>query len=80
MIYLEALKKYNDIEVDSKFRSRWGMYALEKLKKPDIIKITTELTKYGYNVVVEKKCNSCGKNFEVMLNTSNFFGSALQSI
>lgn len=78
-IYVEALIKVNDTEIDKKFKSSFGMIIFENMERNDIQNLTALTEKYGLNQKVRKICNKCGKEWDVSLNTANFFGSALLS-
>lgn len=76
-ILIEALTNINGKEIDNRWKSNYGAYVFNHLEKDDIVQINTEASLYGYNPVVKKHCLKCGKDFNITLNTSNFFGSAL---
>ena len=76
-VLVEALTKVNGQEVEKSWRSNYGSYVFDRLNKTDIIEINKEANAYGYNPVVKKQCLKCRKEYEVTLNTSNFFVSAL---
>jgi hypothetical protein len=77
-VYIQALTGVNDGEVDNKFKNNYGMYVFEKMERKDIARISDACEKYGLVIEVMKICNKCQKEFKVHLNTSNFFGFALQ--
>lgn len=79
-IYLEALEKVNgQIPFGfEKFKSRFGLQILEDFTKKDLILLGEKVNEYGLNNKVFKICKDCGKEFEVYVNTSNFFVSALR--
>jgi predicted Zn-ribbon and HTH transcriptional regulator len=80
LLYVKAMKKINNEDIDNTWRKVWGLYFFEEYDNiNDINKIAKEMNKYGIDTKVEKQCNKCGKIFEVNLNTANFFGSALPS-
>lgn len=77
-IYLEALVSINNIPIEAKQKNRYGMYIFEKMIKKELQEIEKKVNEYGVDTEVEKICNKCGKEFSAVLNTSNFFVSALQ--
>jgi predicted RNA-binding Zn-ribbon protein involved in translation (DUF1610 family) len=80
-IYLEALTEINGIEIDNKYKNRYGMTIFNNIEdvKVNIGKIFDEINKYGMDNTIEKNCTSCGRVWRSTINTSNFFGSALLS-
>ena len=79
-IYVQALKEVNKTKIDNKYRNRYGMYIIEHLGKNELKDIKNALNEYGVQNVVSKKCSKCGKIFNVAINTSSFFVSALQQM
>lgn len=77
-IFVQALRKINDEDVDSKFKNAFGMTVLERMNRTDIRDLAKMIDRFGMNTRVKKSCNKCGKQFEVNLNTANFFGFALR--
>ena len=75
-IYVEALRKVNAIEVDKKWKSRWGMILFERMSD-DLRAIGDKANAYGLQTELEKNCLKCGKKFKTNITTSNFFASAL---
>ena len=78
-VYVEALTKVNEQEIDRKFKSSFGMLLFEQMSRTDIQKLSALIDKFGMETKVRKICNKCGKEWDVNLNTANFFGSALLS-
>ena len=76
-VFVQALRKVNDDEVDDKFKTMFGMYIFEHMDKNDTREITKKTEIYGLDTRVQKSCNKCGKKFEVNLSTANFFVGAL---
>ena len=77
-IYLEALTKVNGYPVPEKFKSRYGMQVLEDFTRADIQALGAKINQYGLENKVTKTCPDCQKEFEVYINTANFFASALR--
>lgn len=77
-VYVQALKKVNGIEVDRKFKASFGMAIYERMNHSDLKKLVKEIDKYGLHTRISKSCNKCGKEFEVEINSANFFVSALR--
>jgi len=78
-IYVEALTEVDDKEIDQKWKNRWGMYCFENMPNvKDLIAISEKINQYGYDNRVLKTCPACGKQWKAVINTSNFFDSALQ--
>lgn len=78
-VYARAIKKVNGMEVDNSWKKAKGFSLFNKSENTlnDIGKITEYFNKYGVDPKVEKICNKCGKIWQPLINTSNFFGSAL---
>lgn len=76
-ILLEATKKINDNEIDKAWKGSYGMLLYSKINIRDINNISKELNKYGLINSVKKHCIKCGKEFDAVLNTSNFFALCL---
>lgn len=74
-LYNECLVKVNGVEIDKTWKNRWGMYMFENLTdiKKDLNPIAKEFNKYGRDRHVKKACQACGKEWEALINTSNFF-------
>lgn len=81
-IYAEALTHVNGVEVDAKFRNRYGTYIFENIRdiKHDLGAIQNEIKRYGLDPLVRKTCMACGKEWMVPVNTSNFFASGLRPL
>lgn len=78
-IFNESIVKVNGIEIDNKWKNRYGMYVFEHMKKKDMRNISNKLSEYGMSSEVNKHCIKCGKDYKATINTANFFVSALQS-
>jgi hypothetical protein len=76
--YIQALKKINDIEVDNRWKNRYGMKMFEEMDRNDIKQISDKTTEFGLQTKMNKICNKCGKEFVIEVNTANFFVSALR--
>lgn len=77
-VLLESVETINKNPVERNWKSNYGTYVFEKMKKGDLLEINRRINEFGMNPVVKKVCLKCQKEFEVVLNTSNFFASALQ--
>jgi hypothetical protein len=80
-IYVEALKKVNGNDIDSRFKNNFGAIMFGRMRgfRKDLGKLSDEINRYGIEKEVEKTCGHCGKVWRPAVNTSNFFGSALRS-
>lgn len=81
--YVDSLKQINGEEIDQKTRSQWGMYIFENLragKHGPLAQISENVRRYGMENSIQKTCPNCGKVWQAPVDTSNFFGSALQSV
>lgn len=78
-IYLEALIKVNGNDLANNYKHIYGDMAIKKINIVDLEKLAKKINFYGINPVIEKFCPHCGVNFKALINTSNFFVSALQS-
>lgn len=79
-IYAEALQSVNAQPITDPWRNNWAMHIMLNCSlKHDIKAIAKRVNEYGVDPSVEKMCPSCGKVFKGVVNTSNFFVSALQS-
>ena len=78
-IYANSLTKINDQEIDKKWIAMYGKILFDVMRTKDIEKISNELKKYGIKKTVRKECNNCYKQWDAVVNTSNFFVSGLQS-
>jgi hypothetical protein len=79
-VYARAIIKVNGQEVDNSWKKSKGMklFLSSEDIKSDIGKITDYINQYGVDPRVEKTCKSCGKVWQPIINTSNFFASALR--
>jgi hypothetical protein len=75
-ILIESIKTVNSREVDKKWKTRYGTMIFGRMST-DLRKINEKMTEFGLNTRVKKNCLKCCKEFEVNLNTANFFASAL---
>ena len=81
-VYGDCIIKANGVDVDDTWRRSYGYKLFATLT--DFKKVFKEigdwLNAYGLDPEVEKICRnqSCGKVFNAIINSSNFFASALQ--
>lgn len=80
-IFREALIAVDGVEVDLKWKNRWGDYLFTHFvsAKRDLNAISEMDNRYGIQYGVERVCPECGKEFVSEVDTSNFFASALPS-
>jgi ribosomal protein S27AE len=80
-IYVEALRRVNGIDITDGYKNLYGMLIFLNMPdaKTDLFEFTKLISFYGIDKRVEKTCPKCGKIFKVILNTSNFFVSALDT-
>lgn len=78
-IYVEALRKINGEQIDSKFKNSYGMFVFENIRdaKKDLGGLADQINKYGVDKKITKTCKKCGKVWKAVINTSNFFVSEL---
>jgi hypothetical protein len=78
-VYARAIQKVNNQEVSNSWKKSKGVLLFNKSENTinDIGKITEYFNKYGVDPCLEKTCRECGKVWQPLINTSNFFGSAL---
>lgn len=72
-MYISAMTHINGEEIDSKFKTMWGMFIFDRMDTDDIKQIADELQKYGMNKRLKHTCSECEKTFGFMVDTSNFF-------
>jgi hypothetical protein len=78
-VYVDAIKKINGRDVDSRWKNMFGMLLFENIDdSEDVKKITAEVNRYGMRRSVRKNCNKCGKSWTQNISTSNFFVSSLR--
>ena len=80
-IYAESIVTVNEdaAGVADAWRANYGMYIMTRLSpRKDVKQIATSVSSFGIDARVFKTCPNCGKQFYGRVNTSNFFGSALQ--
>ncbi len=76
--YCNALQKVNGKDIDTTWKSKFGMLLMRKSKATSKFVITQEMKKYGIQKNKERTCMRCSKVWEAPVNTSNFFVSGLQ--
>ena len=76
-IYVEALKKVNGKEIDTKFKNIYGSEIFGNITniKKDLGFLSDSINKFGMARTVKKTCKRCGKIWASVVNTSNFFVS-----
>ena len=81
-MFVNALTEINGTPADNKWKNAVGMVFFEGIKdvRHDIGNITKEINSYGVIPEIDKICKQCGKHWKAVVNTSNFFGSALKPI
>ena len=79
-IYVEAITKANGIDVDRKWKNRFGMEIFKRLELEKLRSIGEDANRYGLDTDVDRVCQKCGKEWRTPVSTSNFFASALRSI
>jgi hypothetical protein len=79
-IYSNCIKKINGEDVKIKWRRMWGEYIFDKMDSDDLSVIGKELQKYGIKKSIKRSCRECGKIWDALVNTSNFFVSGLRSV
>ena len=79
-IYANALQKINGEEVDTSWKRNFGLKLFNGIEevKEDIGKISDHINSFGVDPRLEKTCKECGKVWHPLINTPNFFDSALQ--
>jgi len=79
-IYTESLVEVNGQPISDEWRRAYGVKIFENMPnvKKDVNKLSDTINKYGMDLRVEKICKNCGEVWQPVINTSNFFGSALQ--
>jgi hypothetical protein len=81
-IYIEALTKVNETDIDNQWKNRFGMSMFEKIPdvRVDLIGITKKVNEYGLQKNILKKCLNCEKEWSPIINTSNFFELGLRTM
>jgi ssDNA-binding Zn-finger/Zn-ribbon topoisomerase 1 len=81
-IYAKAIEKINGMDVNTKWKSTFGVPLFNKIKgiKEDLIEIMDKGNEFGLANYVNKRCPNCEKEWKESINNMNFFGSALRSI
>jgi hypothetical protein len=77
-IYIQSLIKINDAPIKAEWAGIYGKILFDNLYPEDVESIGEELQKYGIDRRVKKVCKKCGKEWEPLVSTSNFFVSGLQ--
>lgn len=77
-IYIKSLIRINDEPIEKNWAGIYGQLLFKNLYPEDIEAIGVELQKNGIDRRVKKICNHCGREWEPLVNTSNFFVSGLQ--
>jgi hypothetical protein len=79
-IFARAIVKVNGSSVDASWKRSKGIMLFNKSTnvKEDIGKISDTINSYGITPIVDKVCKECGKVWQPVINTLNFFDSALQ--
>lgn len=73
-MYVSALTRINGNEIDIAYRNTWGMWLFDRMNWDDIKKISDQVKKYGIVKTKNRTCDHCGKVFDFIVDTSNFFG------
>jgi len=78
-LYSRAIVKANGLEVDNSWRRSKGiqLFLNSDNVKEDVGKMAEYINRYGVDHRLEKVCKNCSKVWQPVINTSNFFGSAL---
>jgi hypothetical protein len=80
-IFAQPIKLINGEEHDKKFKDTWLKYILQNIKDAKTLKrLNKGFTDYGLKNTFEKTCRECGKVFNVIPKTTNFFDYTLQSL
>lgn len=77
-ILSKGIMKIDGVDVTEDFKEQCGINLFRKMDFKDLNNFSEKTIEYGLQNEVDKKCNKCGKVFKVVLNTSNFFVSALR--
>lgn len=77
-VYLNAISRVNGKEVDKRWLSTYGMLMFNNMYSKDHKKIGDAMQEYGLKKTVKRECCKCGKVWNEVINTSNFFASGLQ--
>jgi len=79
-VYAEALTEVNGEKISDEWRKPYGLKLFENIPnlKTETDKLSAFVNKYGIDLRLEKRCNKCDEVWKPVINTSNFFGSALQ--
>lgn len=79
-IYVDAITKINDREIDNRWKNMYGSLMFQSMKNyNDLKNLIREVDRYGIDPKVRKICTNCGKEFIVNVSTSNFFASGLRA-
>lgn len=79
-LWSKSIKKVNGVIVDKKWQRTCGKQIFNNSQEvvKDMRKIANYINKFGINERISKTCDSCGKVWQPLINTRNFFDSALQ--
>lgn len=76
-VYKKCIKRINGAEATKDFVATLGDLLFKKIDPDDSKKIAQKIRSYGRQLTKLKSCNECGKEFDVELNTNDFFVCAL---
>jgi hypothetical protein len=71
--YCNAIQKINDQNIEQTWISMYGMLLMNRLYSGDLESIKRQTEKYGVQKTIKRICNRCGKEWDSILPTSNFF-------
>jgi len=77
-VYENSITRVNSNPITTDWKTKFSKLFFEQQKNRELNKIAKIVNKAGIDGLIYKTCNQCGKEFEVYLNTANFFVSALQ--
>lgn len=77
-IYVQALLEVNGNKVDRKYKTSFGRTIFERMDHEDLTELGAQMDEFGLVTTIKKICSKCDKEFEVEVNTANFFVSALR--
>lgn len=73
-MYISAMATINGNDVDVAYKNTWGMWLFDRMGWDDIKKISDQIRRYGMIKSKTRTCEDCGKTFDFIVDTSNFFG------
>lgn len=80
-IYMDCLIGINGGSIDTVIKQHFGIKMFDSIANiRDLNLVSREMRKYGRQTRVTKECPECGKQFEVEINTANFFASGLHAL